>query len=156
MYTFKLLHFAFHFSLILYQSRSFLMPMTGWTSNPLSPIPDIQLLFLIPPCPSFYVLFGVYDLCVAYLANYSIYLLWVISYGASDGFPSQHGITKDAQVCLLTTMYSLTFLILHSMNQLSDYSIKQRMVVWGILICCTLLQISSSNSMFFSLFCRRH
>jgi len=28
------------------------------------------------------------------------------SYGASDGYPSQHGIIKDAQVCFLTNINS--------------------------------------------------
>lgn len=37
--------------------------------------------------------------CLSKLTS-SFFSLEIFSYGASDGFPSQHGITKDAQVCL--------------------------------------------------------
>ena len=38
---------------------------------------------------------------------YSLFFIYPNSYGASDGYPSQDGITKDAQVCLLVNYICL-------------------------------------------------
>lgn len=47
---------------------------------------------------------------ISCLSNWiiSLFCFGMLSYGASDGFPSQHGITNDAQVCLLAVLFYLT------------------------------------------------
>ena len=50
------------------------------------------------------------------------YLFYANSYGASDGYPSQLGITKDAQVCLLANNINLHLLL--SLQKFFDYVMR--------------------------------